>query len=220
MAFFWNPAEKAHLIRRLEEKAEELKAVSDFFSKLDPCEPTVTVFGSARIGPDHPAYVAAEALGKELVRRIGAAVVTGGGQGIMEAANKGAYQEGGRSIGMCIQLNEEQPNPYLTEKVDFKHLGPRKEALIAMSSAFVVFPGGLGTQDELTDVLCRLKLGKMDSAPIVIYDHTYWEGLINWEHNKCVPEGTIDPYELEQIVVVDDVTQIVNHIAFHLENLD
>jgi len=220
MAFFWNPAEKAHLIRRLEEKAKELKAVSDFFSKLDPCEPTVTVFGSARIGPDHPAYVAAEALGKELVRRIGAAVVTGGGQGIMEAANKGAYQEGGRSIGMCIQLpNGEQPNPYLTEKIDFKHLGPRKEALIAMS-AFVIFVGGIGTLDELTDLLCRLKLGQMSPrVPVIIWGQAYWDGLLEWVHSKCVPEGTINPDELK-LIVEDNVTHIVDRIQFYLRNLD
>ncbi len=176
---------------------------------LGPC---VTVFGSARFDEDHHYYRLAERLGERLAR-AGFTVVTGGGPGIMEAANRGARRGGGRSVGCNIKLPREQaPNPYLDTFVEFHHLFVRKVMLVKYSSAFVVMPGGFGTLDEIFETMTLIQTGKMKSFPIVALGNDYWQHLRTFMSDAMVAEATIDPKDLDLVRLTDSPDEAVEMI--------
>jgi len=167
---------------------------------LGPC---VTVFGSARFKEDHPYYRAAREIGSRLAR-AGFTVITGGGPGIMEAANRGAKEAGGRSIGCNIELAEEQePNPYVDRWITFRHFFVRKVMLVKYSYAFVAFPGGFGTLDEIFETATLIQTGKILDFPLVLFGTEFWRPLMEFFQSRLVTEGTIDPRDLDQITLTD-----------------
>lgn len=150
------------------------------FQALHFLGPCVTVFGSARLSEKHPSYQSARILG-QLLAQNGFAVITGGGGGIMEAANRGAFEKGGMSVGCRIDLPVEQrPNPYLRRSVNFYYFFVRKVMLVKYSSAYVIFPGGFGTLDELYEALTLIQTRKTPKFPVVLVDRAYWQDLIDW----------------------------------------
>ena len=182
------------------------------FEEMADVGKAVTVFGSARLGRDHPDYGKAEALTADLAAR-GYAVVTGGGPGIMEAANKGAFEAGGRSVGLNIALPHEQaPNAYQTDKVNFRYFFVRKVLLVKYSTAFVVFPGGFGTIDELFEAMTLIQTKKIMPFPVFLVGTAYWRGLIQWLQGTLVRAGTIAEDDLQLFKVVDDVAGIPDEI--------
>ena len=182
------------------------------FEEMADVGKAVTIFGSARLPHDHPDFVKAEALSADLAHR-GYAVVTGGGPGIMEAANKGAFEAGGRSVGLNIALPHEQaPNPYQTEKLNFRYFFVRKVLLVKYSTAFVVFPGGFGTIDELFEALTLIQTKKIKPFPVFLVGTAYWRGLVQWLQGTLVRSGTIAEHDLHLFKVVDDVAGIPDEI--------
>ena len=169
----------------------------------------VTVFGSARIKPTDPLYNDAYELGKSL-SNAGYNVFTGGGPGIMSAANKGAYEGKSKSIGLNIDLPQEQSsNPYLDENITFDYFFSRKVMLVKYSSACVYFPGGFGTADELMEVLTLMQTNKMKKVPIILYDSKFWESLLLWIE-QSVEKSYVSRENFELIRVVNSVEEIVN----------
>jgi hypothetical protein len=179
------------------------------FEALDLKGPCVTVFGSARFGEEHPHYSAARALGGALAR-AGYAVMTGGGPGLMEAANRGAREAGGVSYGCNIRLPREQkPNAFLDRFVEFEHFFVRKVMLVKYSCAFVVLPGGFGTLDEAFEVMTLIQNGKLGTFPVVAMGGQFWASLRGFLLDTLVPAGTIDARELEMLSLTDDVDEAV-----------
>ncbi len=167
----------------------------------------ITVFGSARFPKTHPMYDAARKLGRMLAES-GFAVITGGGPGIMEAANRGAYEVGGHSIGCNIELPFEQSgNKYTTVSINFRYFFVRKTMFVKYSNGFVIFPGGFGTLDELFEALTLVQTRKINRFPIVLYCSSYWNGLLEWVKNTQLAEGTISPEDLNLLVVTDDLEE-------------
>ena len=196
-------AEKLLLSGRRHREAELESAVTIFleflrgFESFEFAEPCVTVFGSARFAEGHPYSQLARETGSALAR-AGYAVMTGGGPGIMEAANRGAREAGGRSLGCNIQLPlEQRPNPYLDEFIEFEHFFVRKVILVKYSSAFVVLPGGYGTLDESFEIATLVQTGKLDRFPVVVMGGTFWRNLRDFLRSTLVREGTIDEIDLE-----------------------
>ena len=177
--------------------------------KLQSFENNVTVFGSARIKPSDPLYFKAYELGKEL-SNAGYNVFTGGGPGIMSAANKGAYEGKSKSIGLNILLPQEQSsNPYLDENITFNYFFSRKVMLVKYSSACIYFPGGYGTADELMEVLTLMQTRKMKKMPIVLYDSKFWRSLLSWIE-QTVDKSYVNQEHFELIRVVDSVEEIMS----------
>ena len=177
------------------------------FDRLASVEKAVTVFGSARVAPGHPQYQAAEEAARRLAR-AGFAVITGGGPGIMEAANKGAQEAGGLSIGCNIELPfEQKPNPYVDTLIDFHYFFVRKTMFVKYSSAFLIFPGGFGTLDELFEALVLIQTGKLYHFPVILFGQRYWGGLVRWLQGRVLREGKICPADLELMVLTDDPAQ-------------
>ncbi len=211
-------AEKHFLSGRRNRGADLESAVRMFleflkgFEQLDIEGPCVTVFGSARFPDGHAHYETARALGKALAE-AGYAVMTGGGPGIMEAANRGAREAGGLSIGCNIKLPmEQQPNPYLDRFVEFEHFFVRKVMLVKYSSAFVVMPGGFGTLDEAFEVVTLVQTGKLERFPIVAMGGAYWEDLREFTLNTLLPAGTINPGDVDFIHRAGTVAQALDLI--------
>jgi uncharacterized protein (TIGR00730 family) len=212
-------AEKSFLAGRRSSADELESAVRVFlemlrgFEELDFEGPCVTVFGSARFAEDHPYY----AMGREVGRRLAEAgfnVMTGGGPGIMEAANRGAREAGGLSIGCNIQLpHEQKPNPYLDHFVEFEHFFVRKVMLVKYSSAFVVLPGGFGTLDEAFEVITLIQTHKLESFPVVALGGAYWEQLTEFLTNTLVSEGTISSADLQLIQLAKSPAAAVEFIV-------
>ncbi|MSQ62201.1 MAG: TIGR00730 family Rossman fold protein [Dehalococcoidia bacterium] len=171
--------------------------------------PCVTVFGSARFSEDHPYYVLGRQTGS-LLAQAGFTVMTGGGPGIMEAANRGAHEAGGRSIGCNIQLpTEQKPNPYVDRWLTFRHFYVRKVMLVKYSYAFVALPGGFGTMDEVFEALTLIQTGKISGFPVVLIGREFWEPLLNFMRTKFVAEGTIDRGDLERLILSDSPEEAV-----------
>ncbi|WP_165221312.1 TIGR00730 family Rossman fold protein [Aquisphaera insulae] len=165
------------------------------------------VFGSARFGEDHPAYAAARRLG-QLLAEAGFAVITGGGPGIMEAANRGAQEAGGYSIGCNIELPFEQySNPYLDLSVNFRYFFVRKTMFVKFSEGFVIFPGGFGTLDELFESLTLVQTRKISRFPIILYDKAYWKGLMDWIVSTLLERKAISPEDLNLLVLTDSLEE-------------
>ena len=183
------------------------------FEKLAQIKPSVSVFGSARIPHDHAYYALTEKISRKL-SDAGFSVVSGGGPGIMEAANRGAREAGGLSIGCNIQLPREQkPNPYLDHFVEFEHFFVRKVMLVKYSSAFVVLPGGFGTLDEAFEVITLIQTRKLESFPVVALGGAYWEQLTEFLTNTLVSEGTISSSDLELIQLANNPAEAVEFIV-------
>jgi uncharacterized protein (TIGR00730 family) len=174
--------------------------------------PAVSVFGSARIRADHPVYAVARDLGRRLAE-AGFAVVTGGGPGVMEAANRGAREGGGLSVGFNIELPHEQhSNPYLDINVTFNHFYVRKTMFVKAAEGFVILPGGFGTLDELFEALTLIQTGKVRHFPVVLFDANYWGPLLDWVRGRLLPDGMISAVDLDLLTVTDSPTDAVTTI--------
>ena len=169
--------------------------------------PAVAVFGSARVAPEHPWYAAAQAVGQRLAE-AGFAVITGGGPGVMEAANKGAHDAGGLSIGCNIELPFEQDtNPYADLALSFRYFFVRKTMFVKFADGFIIFPGGFGTLDELFEALTLVQTQKIHRFPIVLYGSSYWRGLLDWVKQAQLGAGLISPEDLNLLILTDSVDQ-------------
>ena len=171
--------------------------------------PAFTVFGSARVKPDDPIYADALEVGRRIAQ-AGFAVVTGGGPGVMEAANRGAREAGGVSVGFNIELPHEQhENRYLDLSLTFEHFYARKTMFVKAAEGFVIFPGGFGTLDELFESLTLIQTGKVLHFPVVLFDHDYWAPLLDWIRGRLLADGMISPEDLELLTVMDDHAEAV-----------
>ncbi|MET7747101.1 TIGR00730 family Rossman fold protein [Micromonospora sp. NPDC005367] len=193
-----------------------LRILSEFvegFDTLADLPPAVSVFGSARSGPDSPECRLAEELGEALAR-AGYAVITGGGPGVMEAANRGASRTGGLSVGLGIELPFEQGiNDWVDLAIDFRYFFARKTMFVKYAHGFVVLPGGFGTMDELFEALTLVQTGKVTRFPVVLMGTEYWRGLIDWLRDTMAADGKIGPVDLELICLTDSVDAAVRHIV-------
>jgi uncharacterized protein (TIGR00730 family) len=199
---------------RTEELLILFRVMRDFlrgFRTLHFVGPCVTVFGSARTQPGSPHYELARQVGGGIAR-LGFTVMTGGGPGIMEAANRGAREAGGRSVGCNIELPfEQQPNPYLDRCVSMHYFFVRKTLLIKYSYAFVVMPGGVGTLDEMFEALTLVQTGKLERFPIIVMGTEYWREVLAFLQ-KMSREGTISPADLELVYATDSVDEAITHL--------
>ncbi|MBM0238623.1 TIGR00730 family Rossman fold protein [Micromonospora sp. ATA32] len=193
-----------------------LRILSEFvegFDTLADLPPAVSVFGSARSKPDSAECRLAEELGGALAR-AGYAVITGGGPGVMEAANRGASEAGGLSVGLGIELPFEQGlNEWVDLAIDFRYFFARKTMFVKYAQAFVVLPGGFGTMDELFEALTLVQTGKVTRFPVVLMGVDYWRGLLDWLRDTMAAAGKIGPIDLELICLTDDVNAAVRHIV-------
>ena len=185
------------------------------FERLARIKPSVSIFGSARTAPDHPVYKLTEEVAYRL-SDAGFAVVSGGGPGIMEAANKGAQKGESPSIGLNIQLPHEQiGNDYQDISLSFRHFFSRKVMFVKYASAYVVLPGGFGTLDELAEILTLVQTGKTRRIPIILVHSSFWEGLLDWFQNSLVENGTISPEDMDLFKEVDEPQAVVDAIFDH-----
>ena len=174
--------------------------------------PAVSIFGSARTRPDDPQYKKAEAIAALFVKN-GFGVITGGGGGIMEAANKGAAEAGGTSVGLNIRLPfEQKPNPYATIQMEFKYFFIRKVMFIKYAAAYVVMPGGFGTMDELFEVITLVQTRRIRPFPIIMVGTDYWGGLLEWIRSQLLAQSLISPKDMDIIQVLDDPEEIVDTV--------
>ncbi len=189
------------------------------FEQLAAISPSVTVFGSARFRPENPYYQLTEQIGRDL-SEAGFAVVSGGGPGIMEAANKGAYAGPSPSVGLNIRLAHEQhANPYQDISLEFRHFFARKVMFVKHASAYVVLPGGFGTLDELAEILTLVQTGKTRKIPIILVGSPFWQGLLDWFHSSLLNAAhTIEAQDLALIRLVDDSKAVVDTIFDYYEN--
>ncbi|MCF8061875.1 MAG: TIGR00730 family Rossman fold protein [Deltaproteobacteria bacterium] len=182
------------------------------FDILPEVYPAVSIFGSARTAPDSPAYQAAEAMARPLVE-CGSNVISGGGPGIMEAANKGAAEAGGKSVGLHIQLpNEQQPNPHANIRLDYRYFFIRKVMFVKYAVAYIIMPGGFGTLDELFESLTLIQTDRIRSFPVVLVGSKYWKGLVGWLKGTLVEAGAVSPEDLDIFSVVDEPEEAVRII--------
>lgn len=189
----------------------------DSTERLKDIGPAVSIFGSARTLPDHPYYRLAEEIARAL-SDAGFSVITGGGPGIMEAGNKGAYFGKSPSVGLNIQLPREQhSNPFQDVSQTFHHFFARKVMFVKFASAYVVLPGGFGTLDELLEALTLVQTGKTRRIPIILVHSPFWKGLLEWFRDVMVTEGMIDAEDLDLIQVIDSPKQVVDAIFKHYE---
>ncbi len=185
--------------------------------RLAPIRPAVSVFGSARIAPDHPYYQQAERVAR-LLSDAGFSVISGGGPGVMEAASKGAFQGKSASVGLNIQLpQEQQSNAYQDISLTFRHFFARKVMFVKFAAAYVVLPGGFGTLDELMEALTLIQTGKSRRFPLILMGAAYWQGLLDWFRERLVSEGMIAAEDLELIQAIDEPEQVVDAIFKHYE---
>ncbi|RKY61163.1 MAG: TIGR00730 family Rossman fold protein [Candidatus Latescibacterota bacterium] len=182
------------------------------FEELSRLGPAVTIFGSARVTPGSPLYEEARETARLLVK-AGYGVITGGGPGVMEAANRGAYEAGGDSVGLNIEIPLEQKlNPYVKKGLSFRYFFARKVMFIKYAKAFVIFPGGFGTLDEFFEAVTLIQTRRIGRFPVVLFGREYWESLISWMRGHLLKQAYISPEDLEIFQVVDrpqDVVEVV-----------
>ncbi len=182
------------------------------FDKLSGIEPAVTIYGSARIKPGEELYEQTAQIARRL-GELGFSIITGGGPGVMEAANKGAREAGVTSVGLNIQLPEEQAvNPYATKSITFNHFFIRKVMLVKYAIAFIIIPGGLGTLDEMTEVLTLMQTHKIRPFPVVLFQGQYWEGFLNWLKNTVLARGFISEEDFSHLRVSDHPEEVVETV--------
>jgi uncharacterized protein (TIGR00730 family) len=197
----------AHAARIGDEFLQGFEAVE----RID--RPAVSIFGSARVREGHPVYEEARIVGRGFVE-AGFAVVTGGGPGVMEAANRGAREGGGLSVGFNIELPHEQhENPYLDIELTFRHFYARKTMFVKAAEGFVIFPGGFGTLDELFESLTLIQTGKVLHFPVVLFDADYWAGLLAWIRDRLLTEGMISSEDVELLHVTDSAKEAVARVV-------
>jgi uncharacterized protein (TIGR00730 family) len=193
-----------------------LRIMSEFvygFDALAHVPPCVTIFGSARTPPDDPSYAVAVETAR-LLAKAGFGIITGGGPGIMEAANKGAQEGGNLSIGCNIELPFEQaPNPYLDISLDFRYFFVRKTMFVKYSNAFIIFPGGFGTMDELFEALTLIQTKKVSNFPVILYGSKYWEGLLNWIRVTMLEEEKVSEDDVALLRISDDPQEICDIVC-------
>lgn len=194
--------------------------MSEFFEateRLGNIQPAVSMFGSARVPVDHPYF----ALGEDIARRLsdaGFSVISGGGPGMMEAFNKGAYFGKSAAVGLNIELPREQfPNTYQDISLSFRHFFARKVTFVRFSTAYVVLPGGYGTLDELLEALTLVQTAKIKRMPIILVHTPFWRGLVDWLRDRLVAENMISPEDLDLLQLVDDPQQVVDSIFDYYE---
>jgi hypothetical protein len=182
------------------------------FETLSRCHPAVTIFGSTRVRQDAEEYQKAELLG-HLLAVNGFTVITGGGSGVMEAANKGASLAGGKSVGLNIELPFEQiPNPYANIQLRFRYFFVRKVMFVKYAVAYIILPGGFGTMDELFESITLIQTHKIKPFPVILVGSTYWKGLIDWVRETVLKEGKISPEDYDIFRVIDDPEEVVKSI--------
>jgi len=195
-----------------------LRILSEFvegFDALAHVGPAVTVFGSARTPRDHPVYEQARTIGRKLAE-AGYAVITGGGPGTMEAANRGGREGGGLSIGCNIELPHEQGlNDYVDLGVEFRYFFARKTMFVKYADGFVILPGGFGTMDELFEALTLIQTGKVRHFPVVLVGRAYWQGLLDWIRDTLVATGAVDSKDMDLLLLTDDPDEAVALIQTH-----
>ncbi len=195
--------------------AAEFLAGFQAIQRID--RPAVSIFGSARIAEETPTYEAARHTAR-LFAEAGLAVVTGGGPGVMEAANRGAREGGGLSVGFNILLPHEQGlNPYCDIAVTFKHFYARKTMFVKAAEGFVIFPGGFGTLDELFESLTLIQTGKIGTFPVVLFDSDYWEEMLTWVREEALADGLVSPGDLDLLMVTDDPEEAVERVVSMVE---
>ena len=209
-------AEEAQVLSLLDDEGR-IDAISrelrTGFSALSGLGPAVTIFGSARTPPEDPQYATARELGRRL-GEAGYPIITGGGPGAMEAANRGALDAGVRSVGLDIELPHEQAmNAYVDLPLSFHYFFTRKVMFVRYACAFVCLPGGFGTFDELFEVLTLRQTGKIRSRPVVLFDSAYWGGLVDWLRDPVLAEAKIDPDDVTDLVITDDLDEVVSLIT-------
>lgn len=182
------------------------------FDTLAGVGPAVTIFGSARVDVNDPVYTQAVETAR-LLSKANFAIITGGGPGLMEAANRGAREAGGMSIGCTIELPfESGANSFVDLEVRFRYFFVRKMMFVKYASAFVIFPGGFGTLDELFEALTLIQTGKVHNFPIVLFGSRYWSGLVEWARTTMLPEGKINQADLDLLTIADDPAEVCAHI--------
>jgi uncharacterized protein (TIGR00730 family) len=197
--------ESWRIFRIMAEFVEAIEALSKLKN-------AVSIFGSARVTPDDPYYQKTEKLARRLAEK-GFSVITGGGPGIMEAANKGAAEAGGKSVGMNIRLPfEQKPNAYANISIDYKYFFIRKVMFVKYAIAYVIMPGGFGTMDELFEALTLIQTRRIKSFPVILMGSEYWKGLVDWLKKTMVRSGMILPEDLDFIEIIDDPDEAVRHI--------
>jgi len=182
------------------------------FDKLAGIEPAVTIYGSARINPDDGLYTQTEEIAYRL-GQIGFSIITGGGPGIMEAANKGALKAGVTSVGLNIELPEEQlGNTYTTKSITFNHFFARKVMLVKYATAFIIMPGGLGTIDEVTEVLTLMQTHKIRPFPVILFNSEYWKGFVEWLRSSALARGFVSEDDFKLLRACDATDEVVGAI--------
>lgn len=204
-----NKATEVSAEQRIATIGQEMQAANKAFRTIGP---GVSIFGSARVPRDHPFYKVGLELGARIAQ-LGVPVIAGGGPGMMEAANRGAFEAGGRSIGLNIRLpRETTDNPYQTDSLHFKYFSSRKSAFFTHSLAYIVLPGGFGTLDELFEAVTLIQTHKRPSVPIILVGTAFWSGLINWVRSQPMAHAMIGPAGLERILVTDDLDEVVQRV--------
>jgi len=209
--------EKQYLVDALsiEESWRIFRIMAEFVESIEELSTlgnAVSIFGSARVKPGDSCYQQAEYLARRLAEK-GFSVITGGGPGVMEAANKGATEGGGKSVGMNIRLPfEQKPNPYANVSIDYKYFFIRKVMFVKYAVAYVIFPGGYGTLDELFEALTLIQTRRIKSFPVVLLGGAYWKGLMDWLSDTVLKENKILPEDLDLIRITDDPDEAVRYI--------
>jgi uncharacterized protein (TIGR00730 family) len=197
-----------------------LRILAEFvegFDAMAKVGPAITVFGSARTKPDDPVYELARGIGFRLAK-AGYAVITGGGPGAMEAANRGCREGGGLSVGCNIELPHEQGlNQYVDLGIEFRYFFARKVMFVKYADGFVILPGGFGTLDELFESLTLIQTGKVSHFPVVLVGRAYWAGLLDWIRDTLVARGAVDAKDLDLLLLTDDPDEAVAMIQAHSE---
>jgi uncharacterized protein (TIGR00730 family) len=213
-----NAAKDALLSREAWKVFQIMAEFVEGYERLAKIRPSVSIFGSARTAPDHPYYKLGEEIGYAL-SRAGFSVVTGGGPGLMEAANKGAFRGKAPSIGLNIRLPREQhTNAYQDISLTFRHFFSRKVMFVKYASAYVILPGGFGTLDEFFEILTLIQTGKTRRIPIIFVGSEFWDGMVTWFRERLIDDRMIDTEELELVSVANKPEEVVELIFAHYGN--
>jgi uncharacterized protein (TIGR00730 family) len=206
---------RGDLRAQAEEIGDEFLQGFEAVARID--RPAVTLFGSARVHEGHPAYEQAREVGRRFAE-AGFAVVTGGGPGVMEAANRGAKEGGGLSVGFNIELPHEQhENRYLDIELTFRHFYVRKTMFVKAAEGFVIFPGGFGTLDELFEALTLIQTGKVLNFPVVLFDRAYWRPMVDWIRNRLLADGMVSREDVELLYLTDSPDEPVAKVIEYNE---
>ena len=211
------PTSKQYLIneKTVEDSWRLFHIMAEFvegFEALADCHPAVSIFGSTRVKPEDEIYQKAEWIGRILAEN-GFSVITGGGPGVMEAANKGASAAGGKSIGLNIQLPfEQKPNPYANIPLSFRYFFVRKVMFVKYAMAFIILPGGFGTMDELMESVTLIQTRRIKPFPVILVGTEYWKGFLDWMKGVVLKEGKISPQDLDIFQIIEDPEEIIKSI--------